>query len=138
MLEMHKSLGMGRLHLDQKSPQDTRPVNRLNFYSQGDIHDLLTKCAPHFKLKSKNAQVLLELVRIKKGFKKEEWSKNRLRELYKLMKYYNHNDNTKFNFSEYDIDVDNIHKLEENNKMAIMDEVEQSGVVVKEAKDEEI
>lgn len=33
MLEMHKSLGCGRLHLDQKSPQDTKPINRLNFYS---------------------------------------------------------------------------------------------------------
>jgi len=138
MLEMHKSLGMGRLHLVQKSPQDTRPVNRLNFYSQGDIHDLLTKCAPHFRLKSKNAQTLLELVRIKKHFKKEKWSKNRLRELYKLMKYYNHSDNTRFDFSELDIDVDNIHKLEENNKMAIMDELEQSGVITKENKDEEI
>ena len=29
MLEMHKSLGGGRLHLDQKSPQGTRPVQRL-------------------------------------------------------------------------------------------------------------
>ena len=51
MEEMHKSIGFGRLHLDQKSPQDTRPVNRLNFYSQEDVHNLLTKCLPHFKLK---------------------------------------------------------------------------------------
>ena len=35
MMEMHKSLGVGRLHLDQKSPQDTRPVNRLNFLLYG-------------------------------------------------------------------------------------------------------
>ena len=40
MQEMHKSLGMGRLHLDQKSPQDTRPVNRLNFYSAEEVKKL--------------------------------------------------------------------------------------------------
>ena len=137
MLEMHKSLGMGRLHLDQKSPQDTRPVNRLNFYSQGEIHDLLTKCKPHFKLKSKNAETLLELVRIKKGFKSQKWSKNRMRELYKLMKYYNHSDNVNYDFSKYDIDIENIHKLEDNNKMAIMDDLESSGVITKNIRDEE-
>ena len=43
MMEMHKSLGMGRLHLDQKSPQDTRPVNRLNFYSAAEVKKLLTE-----------------------------------------------------------------------------------------------
>ena len=31
MQEMHKSIGFGRMHLDQKSPQDTRLINRLNF-----------------------------------------------------------------------------------------------------------
>ena len=46
MLEMHKSLGMGRLHLDQKSPQDTRLINRLNFYSQDDITKLISKTRP--------------------------------------------------------------------------------------------
>ena len=51
MLEMHKSLGCGRLHLDQKSPQGTRPVNRLNFYSMDDVENVLTKCLPHFKMK---------------------------------------------------------------------------------------
>ena len=137
MLEMHKSLGMGRLHLDQKSPQDTRPVNRLNFYSQGDIHDLLTKCRPHFKLKSKNAETLLELVRIKKGFKSQKWSKNRMRELYKLMKYYNHSDNVNYDFGKYDIDIENIQKLEDNNKMSIMDDLESSGIITKNIRDEE-
>ncbi len=27
MQEIHKAIGFGKLHLDQKSPQDTRPVN---------------------------------------------------------------------------------------------------------------
>jgi len=117
MLEMHKSLGMGRLHLDQKSPQDTRLINRLNFYSGGDIKKLLTKCLPHFKLKKKNASVLLELIKIKKENKKEDWYGVRKNELFKLMKYYNHSDNTRFDWKAWDIDIDGITKLEENSKM---------------------
>jgi len=124
MIEMHKSLGMGRLHLDQKSPQDTRPVNRLNFYSQKDVHELLTKCRPHFRMKGPNADILLELVRIKKGHKKESWAKGRMGELFKLMKYHNHKDNVNYDFSAYDIDLDSISKLEENSKMSWMDKLE--------------
>ena len=41
MEEMHKSIGFGKLHLNQKSPQQTRPVQRLNFYSQNDVYNLL-------------------------------------------------------------------------------------------------
>lgn len=117
MLEMHKSLGMGRLHLDQKSPQDTRLINRLNFYSGGDIKKLLTKCLPHFKLKKNNANTLLELIKIKKENKKEDWYSGRKDELFKLMKYYNHSDNTRFDWKAWDIDIDSITKLEENSKM---------------------
>ena len=117
MLEMHKSIGMGRLHLDQKSPQDTRLINRLNFYSGGEITDLLTKCLPHFKLKKNNAKVLLELIKIKKENKKEDWYSDRKGELFKLMKYYNHSDNVKFDWKAWDIDIDNISKLEQNSKM---------------------
>lgn len=117
MLEMHKSLGMGRLHLDQKSPQDTRLINRLNFYSGGDIKKLLTKCLPHFKLKKNNANALLELIKIKKENKKEDWYNDRKEELFKLMKYYNHSDNTRFDWKAWDIDIDSITKLEENSKM---------------------
>ena len=73
MMEMHKSLGVGRLHLDQKSPQDTRPVNRLNFYSMDDVKSLLTKCLPHFRMKKANAEILLELIRMTKAHTKAEW-----------------------------------------------------------------
>ena len=114
---MHKSLGMGRLHLDQKSPQDTRLINRLNFYAGGDIKKLLTKCLPHFRLKRNNADTLLELIKIKKENKKEDWYKGRKVELFKLMKYYNHSDNTRFDWNAWDIDVDSITKLQENSKM---------------------
>jgi hypothetical protein len=117
MKEMHKSLGIGRLHLDQKSPQDTRLINRLNFYSGAEIKKLLTKCLPHFKLKKNNAKVLLELIKIKKENKKEDWFSLRKTELFKLMKYYNHSDNTKFDWEAWDIDIDGITKLEENSKM---------------------
>ena len=120
MLEMHKSLGMGRLHLDQKSPQDTRLINRLNFYSGEDIKKLLTKCLPHFKLKKSNANVLLELIKIKKNDKKKDWYSERKDELFKLMKYYNHSDNAKFDWKAWDIDIDGITKLEENSKMDVI------------------
>lgn len=117
MLEMHKSLGCGRLHLDQKSPQDTRPVNRLNFYSADDVKKILTKCRPHFRMKGPNADVLLELIKIKKENKKEDWYKGRKEELFKLMKYHNHKDNDRFQWNEWDIDINNINKLIDNNKM---------------------
>ena len=117
MEEMHKSLGFGRLHLDQKSPQDTRLVNRLNFYSADEVKKLLTKCRPHFKMKGPNADVLLELIKIKKNDKKAEWYPQRKEELFKLMKYHNHSDNTKFDWKEWDIDINNINKLIDNNKM---------------------
>jgi hypothetical protein len=119
MLEMHKSLGIGRLHLDQKSPQDTRPVNRLNFYSAADVGQLLGKCEPHFRMKGPNAKLLQELIKIKKHDKKKSWYKDRCAELFKLMKYYNHRDNTRFDWKEWDIDIDNIHKLENNSKMEV-------------------
>tara|TARA_R100001594_G_scaffold61103_4_gene95190 strand:+ start:11257 stop:12612 length:1356 start_codon:yes stop_codon:yes gene_type:complete len=124
MLEMHKSLGCGRLHLDQKSPQDTRPVNRLNFYSQDDVKALLTKCRPHFRMKGPNADILLELIRIKKGHKKEPWAETRLDELFKLMKYHNHKDDTNYDFTQHGFDLDSVKKLEGNNKMSRMDKIE--------------
>jgi len=123
MLEMQKSLG-GRLHLDEKSPQDTRLINRLNFYSQKDVQDLLTKCRPHFRLKAEQADILLELIKIKKGYKKESWAKPRISELFKLMKYENHKDNRKFDWGRYDIDLDNIAKYKENTKMNLMGELD--------------
>lgn len=128
MIEMQKSLGLGRLHLDQKSPQNTRLVNRLNFYSQDDIFSLLTKCRPHFRMKGNNADVLLELIRMKKSHKKEDWYKSRSDELFKLMKYYNHSDNIRFDWFKYNIDIDNISKLIDNSKMDIMDDIEKIGI----------
>lgn len=129
MIEMHKSLGCGRLHLDQKSPQNTRPVNRLNFYSGSDVTELLTKCRPHFKMKGKNADILLELIRMKKSYKKEAWYSDRREELFKLMKFENHKDHVGFDFAEYDINMDTVEKLYGNCKMGEMDKIE--GIIKK-------
>ncbi len=124
MLEMHKSLGCGRLHLDQKSPQDTRPVNRLNFYSHDDVVELLTKCRPHFKMKGANADILLELLRMKKSYKKAEWYKERRTELFQLMKYENHKDHVGYDFSKDGIDITTVAKLHDKCKMFEMDKLE--------------
>ena len=128
MLEMHKSLGCGRLHLDQKSPQATRSVQRLNFYSGDDVVKILTKCRPHFKMKGANADILLELVRMKKSHKKAEWYKSRREELFQLMKYENHKDHVGYDFSQYGIDPTTVAKFHDNSKMFEMDKLE--GVVI--------
>ena len=131
MMEMHKSLGCGRLHLDQKSPQDTKPVNRLNFYSAADVNEILTKCRPFLKMKGANADILLELLRMKKSHKKADWYKPRRQELFQLMKYENHKDNANYDFIKYGIDIDTVSKLHENSKMTEMDVIE--GVIKTEA-----
>jgi len=130
MQEIHKAIGFGKLHLDQKSPQDTRPVNRLNFYSQDDVHNLLVKCLPHFRMKGPNAQLLLELVRIKKGHKKASWYKDRCGEIFKLMKWENHRDHVGFDFEKEGIYKDDIQKYRDNCKMSVMDSLEQIGGMV--------
>ena len=130
MNEMHKSIGFGKLHLDQKSPQDTRPVNRLNFYSQDDVYNLLTKCLPHFRMKKGNAELLLELIRMKKSYKKADWYKGRCEEIFKLMKWENHKDHVGLDFSKEGIYVDDISKLQGNCKMNLMDELEGIGGII--------
>ena len=133
MQEMHKSIGFGRMHLDQKSPQDTRLINRLNFYSQDDVTSLLTKCLPHFRLKKGNAKLLLELIRMKKSYKKADWYKDRCDEIFKLMKWENHKDHVGFDWAKENIYLDDIAKLQGNCKMSLMDELENvGGVVLKE------
>ena len=124
MQEMHKSIGYGRMHLDQKSPQDTRLINRLNFYSQGDVTKLLTKCLPHFRLKKGNAKLLLELIRMKKGYKKADWYKPRCDEIFKLMKWENHKDHVGFDWLKEGIYLDNITKYQDNCKVSTMDSLE--------------
>ena len=124
MVQIQKELGIGKLHLDQKSPQNTRPVNRLNFYSQSDVHELLTKCLPHFRMKGKNAELLLELIKMKRGHKKADWYKTRCEEIFKLMKYENHKDHVGYDFTKYGIDFETVAKLHDNCKMDLMNDLE--------------
>ena len=124
MIQIQKELGIGKLHLDQKSPQNTRPVNRLNFYSQADCYELLTKCRPHFRMKGKNADLLLELIKMKQGFKKEEWYKPRCEEIFALMKWENHKDHVNYNFAQYGIDPTIVAKLHDNCKMDLMNDLD--------------
>jgi len=124
MIEIQKELGIGKLHLDQKSPQGTRPVNRLNFYSQSDVHELLTKCRPYFRMKGKNADLLLELVKMKRGHKKADWYKGRCEEIFKLMKYENHKDHVNYDFTKYGVDIETVAKLHDNCKMGAMDDLD--------------
>jgi len=133
MMEMHKSIGYGRMHLDQKSPQQTRLIQRLNFYSQEDVTNLLTKCLPHFRLKKGNAKLLLELIRMKKSYKKADWYKPRCDEIFKLMKWENHKDHVGYDWSKENINLDDISKYKENCKVSLMDEMEQiGGTILKE------
>jgi hypothetical protein len=134
MQEMHKSIGFGRMHLDQKSPQDTRLINRLNFYSQDDVSNLLTKCLPHFRLKKGNAKLLLELIRMKKSYKKADWYKDRCDEIFKLMKWENHKDHVGFDWSKENINLDDIQKYKNNCKMSVMDSLENIGTIIKSEK----
>ena len=130
MEEMHKSIGFVRMHLDQKSPQDTRLINRLNFYSQADVTELLTKCLPHFRLKKGNAELLLELIRMKKSYKKADWYKGRCDEIFKLMKWENHKDHVGFDWLKEGIYLDNIQKYKDNCKMSVMDGLENIGGII--------
>ena len=127
MEQMHKSIGYGRMHLDQKSPQQTRLIQRLNFYSQADVTALLTKCLPHFRLKKGNAKLLLELIRMKKSYKKEAWYKPRCDEIFKLMKWENHKDHVGYDWLKEGIYLTDITKLQGNCKMSTMDSLEQIG-----------
>ena len=130
MQEMHKSIGFGKMHLDQKSPQNTRLINRLNFYSQSDVQQLLTKCLPHFRLKKGNAKLLLELIRMKKSYKKADWYKERCDEIFKLMKWENHKDHVGYDWLKEGIYLDDIQKYKDNCKMSTMDSLENIGGIL--------
>jgi len=128
--ELAKEMKIGRLHLDQKVGENSRSQHRLNFYSQGDISILLEKCMPHLRMKQKQAELLMEAIRIKKGYKKQEWSKPRLQEIFKLVKYENWKDSKGQGgreFEKYNIDPEVVAKYHDNCKMGLMDKLE-SGV----------
>tara|TARA_Y100000592_G_scaffold100737_1_gene182407 strand:+ start:16914 stop:18314 length:1401 start_codon:yes stop_codon:yes gene_type:complete len=129
--ELEKELKCGRLHLDQKVGENSRSQHRLNFYSQDDITTILEKCIPHLRMKQAQGRLIQEAIRIKKNFKREEWAKPRLQEIFKLIKYENWKDSRGQGvkeFEKYDIDPEVVVKYHDNCKMQLMDSME-SGVV---------
>lgn len=128
--ELESELKCGRLHLDQKVGENSRSQHRLNFYSQGDIETILNKCLPHLRMKQAQGNLLLEAIRIKQNYKKEDWAKPRLNEIFKLMKYENWKDSRgqgSREFEKYGIDPEVVVKYHDNCKMQLMDSIE-SGV----------
>ncbi len=128
--ELEKELKCGRLHLDQKVGQNNRSQHRLNFYKQDDILHVLEKCLPHLRMKHSQGKLIQEAIRIKKNYKKAEWAKPRLNEIFKLIKYENWKDSVKQGakeFEKYGIDPEVVVKYHDNSKMQLMDSLD-SGV----------
>lgn len=128
--ELEKELKCGRLHLDQKVGENNRSQHRLNFYKQNDILHVLEKCLPHLRMKHSQGQLIQEAIRIKQDFKKAEWAKPRLNEIFKLIKYENWKDSVTQGpkeFEKYGIDPEVVVKYHDNSKMKLMDSLE-SGV----------
>jgi len=125
--EMEKELKIGRLHLDQKVGENSRSQHRLNFYSQNDITKLLEKCLPHLRMKQEQGRLLQEAIKIKKFYKKEPWAKERMTEIFKLIKWENWKDARNqgaVEFDKYDIQEDNISKYKDNCKWDLMNEMD--------------
>jgi len=128
--ELEKELKCGRLHLDQKVGENNRSQHRLNFYKQDDILHVLEKCLPHLRMKHTQGKLIQEAIRIKKNFKKADWAKPRLGEIFKLIKYENWKDSVTQGpkeFKKYGIDPEVVVKYHDNSKMQLMDSLE-SGV----------
>jgi len=77
--------------------------------------------------------LLLELIRMKKSYKKADWYKGRCDEIFKLMKWENHKDHVGFDFSKEGIYIDDISKYQDNCKMSVMDEMENIGGIITKA-----
>jgi len=128
--ELEKELKCGRLHLDQKVGENSRSQHRLNFYSQNDIGAILEKCIPHLRMKKVQGKLLQEAIRIKKDYKKTDWAKDRMTEIFKLIKYENWKDSRGQGVREFEkhgIDPEVVVKYYGNCKMNLMDSLE-SGV----------
>jgi hypothetical protein len=123
--ELESELKCGRLHLDQKVGENNRSQHRLNFYSANDIGTILDKCIPHLRMKKSQGKLIKEALRIKKNHKKEPWAKERLAEIFKLIKYENWKDarNT-YELDKYGVNPETVVKYFDNDKTSMMDELE--------------
>ena len=72
----------------------------------------------------------MELIRMKKSYKKEDWYKGRCDEIFKLMKWENHKDHVGFDWLKEGIYLDNIQKYKDNCKMSLMDSMENIGGIL--------
>jgi hypothetical protein len=126
-MELEKEMQIGRLHLDQKVGENSRSQHRLNFYSQDDIVKLLDKCLPHLRMKKTQGKLLQEAIRIKKHYRKEPWAKERVEQIFKLVKWENWKDarsqRTK-EFEKYNINEEDITKYKQESKWDLMDELD--------------
>ena len=123
--ELEKELKCGRLHLDQKAGENNRSQHRLNFYSANDIGTILDKCIPHLRMKKSQGELVKEAIRIKKNHKNQPWAKERLSEIFKLIKYENWKDarNT-YELDKYGVNPEEVVKYFDNNKNSLMDDLE--------------
>lgn len=125
--ELEKELNIGRLHLDQKVGENSRSQHRLNFYSQDDITKLLDKCLPHIRMKKTQGKLLQEAIRIKKHYRKEPWAKERIEQIFKLIKWENWKDSRNqgtAEFEKYNIHEEDIAKYKQESKWDLMNELD--------------
>ena len=125
--ELEKELSIGRLHLDQKVGENSRSQHRLNFYAQDDIIKLLDKCLPHLRMKQEQGRLLQEAIRIKKHFRKQPWAKERVEQIFKLIKWENWKDSRNqgaVEFEKYKITEEDIVKYKESSKWSLMNEMD--------------
>jgi hypothetical protein len=124
-MELEKELSCGRLHLDQKAGENNRSQHRLNFYSANDIGTVLDKCIPHLRMKKSQGKLVKEALRIKKNHKNQPWAKERLSEIFQLIKYENWKDarNT-YELDKYGVNPEEVVKYFDNDKNSVMDDLE--------------
>ena len=124
-MELEKELKCGRLHLDQKAGENNRSQHRLNFYSANDIGTILDKCIPHLRMKKSQGELVKEAIRIKKGHKNQPWAKERLSEIFQLIKYENWKAaRSTYELDKYGVNPDEVVKYFDNNKNSLMDDLE--------------
>jgi len=89
--QLHKTLGCGVLQLDLKLHKNSkRSQHRLQFYSKADLQKLLKNTRPFLKLKTKQADCVLELLDLRG--RTSDLVKQRRDDLYRVVKWENWRD----------------------------------------------
>ena len=76
-------------------------------------------------MKKSQGELVKEAIRIKKNHKNQPWAKERLSEIFKLIKYENWKDarNT-YELDKYGVKPEEVVKYFDNNKNSLMDDLE--------------